>query len=120
MIDGERGAKVKCSVQGNGPYSVSGTIQGLTPEGESVTLIIMNGVIDADKRAGSARITVNTPQLAGDSNEAGCTLSVIAQQIKPGSLWATVFCPSITSPTTGQSCSVGSLTTFVLENCEGS
>lgn len=127
FIDGESGATIKCSVKGSGPFTFSGTIQALSnPENDRVTLSISNWTINADKMTGTATISVNTPQLGGTftSPPGGCTLTVFNQQVKPGSVWATAYCPTVNDPTTGKVCQVGqsvnSSTTFVLENCDGS
>lgn len=123
LTDGENGAKIKCSVTGSGPFAVSATIQGTTQEtpADRVSLIIKDGVIDADTQTGTASVSVFTPQLAGTFSGGDCTLSVINQNIKAGSLWASVTCPAISDPSApGQACSVGQLSTFVIENCDGS
>jgi hypothetical protein len=123
LIDGEHGATIKCSVHGSGPFTFSATIKGLSSASDPVTLTITNGTINADKMAGTATVAVNTPQLANTfSSAAGaCPVTVVGTNVKPGSLWATVSCPNITDPSTpGKACSVGPITTFVLENCDGS
>jgi hypothetical protein len=122
LIDGENGATIKCSVKGSGPFNFSATIKARSSESDMVTLTITNGVINADKLTGTASVGVYTPQLAGTftSTEGGCTAGVVAGNVKPGSLWATISCPIINYPSTGQACSVGTTTTFVLENCDGS
>jgi hypothetical protein len=126
LIDGEHGASIKCSVHGSGPYTFSGTIKGTSSEKDPVTLTITSGVVNADKTTGTATVAVYTPQLAGtfSSAEGACTITVVGQQIKAGSVWATIACDSVTSSSTGQGCSIGpvssTITTFVLENCDGS
>ncbi|HKO47162.1 MAG TPA: hypothetical protein VJV79_05535 [Polyangiaceae bacterium] len=122
LIDGEAGAKVSCVVRGGGPYFFSGSIQGQSSELAKVTLIVKNGIIDADEQTGTATISVYTPELADvfHSTEGGCTVSVVAQNVKPGSLWATFSCPSVSSSSTGAACGIGAISTFVLENCEAS
>jgi len=122
LIDGEQGAIIQCSVHGTGPYTFFGTLSGVTSELEQLTLGITDGVVDAQKQTGTATMVVNTPSLAGSfaSPVGGCTISVIAQNVRPGSLWATASCPTITDPSTGKVCAVGAMTTFVLENCDGS
>jgi hypothetical protein len=122
LMDGDNGASIQCSVQGGGPYQFSGLIKGQSSESDNVTLRITNGVIDANKMTGTATIAVNTPQLGATftSAEGGCTISVVSQNVKPGSLWATANCATITDPSTAKACAVGSSTTFVLENCDGS
>ena len=121
LIDGQRGATITCSVLGSGPYSFSGSIRGTSSEGDQVTLTLSDGVVNADKQTGSATLSVHTPQLAGSfvSAAGSCTVSVIGDNVKPGSLWATVNCPSIADASSGKACSVGPSSTFVLENCDG-
>ncbi len=121
LVDGMGGAKITCSVTGSGPYTVYASIRGQSSENEVVMLTIANGVVNADKQTGSAAIAVYTPQLAGTFGANECTLSVVDQNVKPGALWATVSCPTISDPSLpGSACSVGPTTTFVLENCDGS
>ena len=125
LTDGEKGASIQCSVQGSGPFTFSGTIKGTSAEGDPVTVSMTNGVINADKVAGTVRLNVYTKELAGSftSTVDGCTVTVVSGNVKPGSLWATVSCASITNPSTAQDCSVGpvsaTISNFVLENCDG-
>src|SRR4051812_18272959 len=122
LIDGEKGASIKCSVTGSGPYNFSATIKALSSESDKVTLTVTNGIINADKATGSATVAVNTPQLSGNSfvSEPGaCVVSVVNQNVKAGSLWASVSCAKVTLASTGQSCAVGMTTNFIVENCEG-
>jgi hypothetical protein len=122
FIDGENGATIKCSVKGSGPFNFSGTIKAASKESDQVTMTITNGVVNADKKGGTATVSVYTPQLAGSfaSPEGSCTVKVLRDEVKPGSIYAQIKCPLITYPSTGQGCSVGDTTTFVLENCDGS
>jgi hypothetical protein len=122
FIDGENGATIKCSVKGNGPFSFSGTIKASSSENDKVTMTISNGVVNADRLTGTATAGVFTPQLAGTfaSAEGACAVTVIGDEIKAGSMWGQISCPLITYTSTGQACSIGTTTTFVLENCEGS
>jgi len=122
LIDGEHGASIKCSVHGGGPYTFSGTIKGLSSESDKVTFTITNGNVSADKATGTATIAVNTPQLPGTftSPEGGCALTIVNGNVKGGSIWATANCPTITEPSTAKTCAVGTTTTFILENCDGS
>ena len=123
LIDGDHSASISCSVHGSGPYTFSGTIKALSKESDKVALTITNGSIGADKVSGTATIAVNTPQLSGNSfvsAPGACTVKVISQNVKPGSIWASVTCPTVTLSSTGQSCAVGDSTNFVLENCDGS
>jgi len=122
FINGEHGATIKCSVKGGGPYTFSGSIQALSSESDRVTLTVTDGLVAADKLTGTATIAVNTPQLAGTyvSPIGACTLTIVNQNVRGGSIWATATCPSIGEPSTGKTCSVGPTTTFVFENCDGS
>jgi len=120
LVDGQNGASIQCSVLGNGPYTVSGTIRAQTYQGDQVTFILTDGVINADKQTGTASVSVNTPQLASTFSGTDCTLVVVGANVKPGALWATLACPSISSPSTAQTCGVGSFSTVVFENCSGS
>jgi hypothetical protein len=122
LIDGEHDAKVSCSVRGNGSYTFSATIQARSSDNDPITLRISDGVINPDGKTGSATIGLFTPQLTStfSSPESGCLVTVVNEQVKPGSLWATFTCPSISQPATAQACGIGSTSTFVLENCDGS
>lgn len=122
LIDGEQGAKVQCSVLGSGPYNFSGSIRGTSSEGDVVTVKFSDGIVNQDKQTGTATLSVYTPQLASTfvSAAGSCTVSVLGDNVKAGSLWATVSCPSITEPAAGQTCAVGPISTFVFENCDGS
>ena len=122
FIDGENGATIKCAVTGGGPFNFSGNIKALSGTSDFVTMTITNGVIAADKLNGTATIAINTPQLAATftSPPGMCTLTVVGGNVKPGSVWATAYCPSVTDTSTGKACSIGTTTTFVFENCEGS
>ena len=123
LIDGEKGASIKCSVTGSGPYNFSATIKALSSESDKVTLTATNGVINADKETGSATIAVNTPQLSGNSfvsDPGACVVTVVSQNVKPGSLWASVSCAKVNLASTGQTCAVAMTTNFIIENCEGS
>ncbi|MEI9938869.1 MAG: hypothetical protein WDO69_16755 [Pseudomonadota bacterium] len=119
LIDGEHNASIKCSVKGNGPFQISGTVQGSSGEHEPV-MVSVSGTINADKLTGTGSVNVYTPLLTGFASADGtCTFTVINQQVKPGSLWMTFKCPSITQPP-GRSCLVGDSSAIVLENCDGS
>ena len=125
LIDGEHGATIKCSVQGSSTFTFSATIKGITNTTPSskVSLQMSSGVINMDRMTGTATVAVNTNELGGSftSPAGACTVGVVGDNVKGGSLWATVTCPSISDPSSpGKACSVGTITTFVLENCEGS
>lgn len=118
LIDGEDGVIIECSVRGTGPYTVSGTIQSNGTDG--VNLSITDGVIETDDNTGTASVSVYTSTLGGIFSGVGCTLAVVNDNVKSGAIWATVYCPTITSSKPGQACAVGSITTVVFENCDGS
>jgi hypothetical protein len=117
LIDGEDGVIIECSVRGKGPYTISGTIQGNGTDG--VNLSITDGVIDTNDNTGTASVSVYTSNLGGIFSGVGCTLAVVNDNVKSGSIWATVYCPTITSSKPGQACAVGPITTVVFENCDG-
>ncbi|HKO46231.1 MAG TPA: hypothetical protein VJV79_00825 [Polyangiaceae bacterium] len=121
LIDGENGATIKCSVNGSGPFTFSASIQGRSTLNERVTMTIADGVINADKLNGTATVSVNTPELNNThfSPPSSCPVTVIGSEVKPGSMWAKVTCPKISEPSAATSCTVGTTTTFVIENCEG-
>jgi hypothetical protein len=121
LIDGEHGATIKCSVHGSGPFTFSGSIHGTSSEKDPVTVTFTGGMISADKLTGTGTVSVYTPSVDGfTSSDASCTFTVVSQQVKHGSLWATFSCPSITQSSTAKSCQIGSTSAFVLENCDGS
>ena len=120
-IDGDKGASVKCSVKGNGPFTFSGTLNARNNEDKTpVSITFVDGQVGADKNSGTVSVIVSTLDLSSPfSSAAGaCTVNVINQQIKPGSIWATFSCPSITTPPSGR-CTIGGNSVFVFENCEG-
>src|SRR6478735_155689 len=121
LIDGENGAAIQCSVRGRGPFTFSGSIQATDRGGDTVTIAISNGVIDQDEQTGTATASVLTPQLgsAFSSAEAACTVLVVADNVKAGSLWATFSCLSVAAASTAQVCAIGATSTVVLENCDG-
>jgi len=120
LVDGEQGATISCSVRGDGSYTFSGAIRGTTGQGDLVDVKMTDGSVTGE--TGSVTLSVVTPQLASrfTSTAGGCAVTVIGQNIKPGSVWASVACPTITDPSTPDvTCSVGSVSTFVFENCDG-
>ena len=124
LVNGQNSSTIKCSVQGNSTFNFSGTISGTThtTPSDHVTFTITSGTINMDKMTGTATVGVNTNGLAGNfTSPAGdCTVTVVGDNVKPGSIWATIKCPNITDPTgPGRACRVGETTTFVFENCEG-
>jgi len=124
LTDGEHGATIQCSVLGSGTYTFSGKLKGTSTENDPIVVQFTNGVINADNLTGSATMAVFTPQLTEyyRSAEGGCAITVVAENVKPGSLWATASCPSIADASIPDyyKCRVGPTTTFVLANCDGS
>jgi len=125
LIDGEHNASIKCSVHGTSTFTFSGTLKGFTSTTPSdvVAMSITNGTVNMDMATGTASVAVNTTGLAGNfsSPPAGCTVAVVANNVKAGHIWATITCPTINDPSSpGRACRVGDTTTFVLENCDGS
>ena len=126
VVDGESGTTVSCSVRGNGPYTFSGSLHATSADEmkDPITVTFNNGVVNSDKATGTVAVTVFTPQLDGQftSGSTPCTLTVINQQVKGGSIWANFSCPSLTQAPSGV-CSSGvapSVSTVVFENCDGS
>ena len=117
-IDGNKGYKIKCAVRGTGPFTFSGSINGLSIDSEHVPLTVdfAGGQVGADK-SGTATVTVLTRDLgsAGFSSDAGaCAIHAI--DIKPGSMWATFSCPQVKGDL-GKVCAVGTTSVIVFENC---
>jgi hypothetical protein len=126
VVDGVGDTNISCSVRGTGPYTFSGSLHATSSDGnrDPITVTFSNGVIDANRTTGTATVTVFTPQLSASfaSGSTPCTVEVINQQVKGGSIWANFSCPSLTSPPSG-ACASGvapSVSTFVFENCDGS
>jgi len=123
LTDGEHGASIQCSVKGSGPFTFSGNIKATSGEGDPVTIGV-SGSVNADKVSGTAKISVFTKELGGSFSSAadGCTVTVVNGNVKAGSVWASISCPSITNPSTAQECSVGpvdrTISNFVFEDCD--
>ena len=121
VIDGQNGASISCSVRGSGPFTFSGSLHANDNENNPIAVSFTDGQVGTDKTNGTVTLNVFTSQLgpAFTSAPGACTVTVINRQIKPGSIWATFACPSITSAPVGQ-CQIGSTSTIVFENCDGS
>jgi|GEM_PF-930856 hypothetical protein len=126
VVDGESGTNISCSVHGSGPFTFSGSLHATADDElkDPVTITFSNGVVNADKKTGTVAVSIFTPQLESSfsSGSTPCTVDVIQQQIKGGSIWADFSCPTLTSPPSSV-CSSGvapSVSTFVFENCDGS
>ena len=120
LVDGDKGAKISCSVKGGGgSFAFSGSIAATTTSGEPlpITVTLGEGTVDATG-VGTANVGVYTPKFVETyTSNTACTVKVLNSQVKPGSIWATFACPSITYPP-DSSCEVGT-STIVLENCDG-
>jgi hypothetical protein len=126
VVDSEGDTKVSCSVRGKGPFTFSGSIHATSNDEakDPIAVTFQNGVVMPDMKTGTVDVSVFTPQLLAQyaSGSTPCTLTVINQQIKGGSIWADFSCPSLTSPPSN-ACSSGvapSVSTVVFENCDGS
>lgn len=119
-INGEKGAKVSCTVKGgaNG-FTFSGQIL-LGGRG----LQISNGTLGPTK-TGTATITVSNSERLSPAQlispaDVPCTVSAAQVggnnlQVAAGNIWATFDCPQVNLPPTS---SCGADGVFVLENCE--
>jgi len=115
VIDGEEGAGVKCTVQGNGSF-----FEGRISAGGK-TLDISSGTLDATLK-GKATITVgSTSQISGQltSPPVSCTINAsnaggTRYEVAPGHIWATYDCPGVEQQPSNYCSARG---TFVLENC---
>ena len=126
VIDDETSTVIRCSVRGTGPYTFSGSLHATSSDAarDPITVTFSAGTVNADKTTGTVSVSVFTPQLEANftSGSTPCTVQVISQQVKPGSIWADFSCPSLSYPPTGV-CSSGvapSVSTVVFENCDGS
>lgn len=123
VVDGQKGSAIKCSVHGKGPFTFSGSLRGISSDENRspVTISFTDGQIAADKSGGTVTVGVNTPDLGGffQSEPGACKLTIVNQQIKPGSIWTSVSCPLVTQPP-ANSCTVGMSTVVIFENCDGS
>ncbi|MEO6598241.1 MAG: hypothetical protein ABIQ16_00100 [Polyangiaceae bacterium] len=123
LVDGDKGAHISCSVKGSGGgIAFSGSLAANTTQGDPypITVTFSDGVVDASGN-GTASIGVYTPKLSATyTSTAACTVKVLGSplQVKPGSIWASFSCPSITAPPAGL-CEVGP-SVVVFQNCDGS
>ena len=115
VIDGENGAGVACTVQGNGSF-----FEGRISSGGK-TLDISSGTLDATLK-GKATITIaSSSQISGSlsSAAAACTINAsnaggTRYEVAPGRIWATFDCPAVEKTPSDYCAARG---TFVLENC---
>jgi hypothetical protein len=122
VVDGDKGSSVSCSVQGSGPYTFSGSLTGITSEGQPISLTLNNGTVDANKSTGTVNVNVSTPDLGAvfSSGSTPCTVTVNNMQVKPGnpgSIWLNFTCPTIANPPSNL-CGIGQ-STIVFQNCNG-
>ncbi len=113
LISGESGSLITCSVMGNGQFAFSGALHATTAQGDTVSINFSNGSVAADG-SGSADVAFYSPQLAASFAGTSCSVSVLDQQVKSGSIWATFKCQQIASPPSGLCGLSGEL---VFENC---
>ncbi len=128
VVNGDQGSTISCSVRKDsaGNFAFSGSIQGTANSSEALTVSFTNGVITGE--TGTVGITIFTRKFSTSYSSPSaqpCTLQVVRggtngaePQVKPGALWATFSCPSITAPPSGL-CGVGATSAIVFENCEG-
>ncbi|RYZ03550.1 MAG: hypothetical protein EOO73_27075 [Myxococcales bacterium] len=115
VIDGEDGAGVACTVQGNGSF-----FEGRISSGGK-TLDISSGTLDATLK-GKASITIgSSSQISGSlsSPPVSCTINAsnaggTRYEVAPGHIWATFDCSSVERQPSDYCAARG---TFVLENC---
>ena len=119
VISGDNGSSITCSVRASGGgFAFSGSFTGVTKDMDHypITVSFSDGVVDANKVSGTASVSVLTPVLAATfGSTAPCKITVINSQVKPGSIYATFSCPTISSPPSGL-CSVNA-SVIVFENC---
>ena len=119
VINGDNGSSISCSVRASGGgFAFSGSFTGVTKDSNHypITVSFSDGVVDANKVSGTASVSVLTPVLAATfGSTAPCKITVINSQVKPGSIYATFSCPTISSPPSGL-CSVNA-SVIVFENC---
>ena len=129
VISGENNATISCSVTGsNGNFKFSGSLRGITPLGDTVSVVFANGQVGADF-TGTADVSISTSKLAAQTyvDTMPCTVTVlpppntssVPPQIKGGSIWAEFACPQVANPPNNL-CQVGSASVVVFENCSGS
>lgn len=115
VIDGEGGASVACTVQGNGS-----AFEGRISAGGK-TLDISGGSLDATLK-GKATITVaSSSQISGSLSSASAACNINASnaggtsyEVAPGRIWASFDCPAVERQPSDYCAARG---TFVLENC---
>lgn len=123
VVNGDQGSTISCSVKkaSDGSYAFSGSVKGTANGDQVVTVTFNNGVIGADLK-GSASLYVFTRVFSQSYSTPGdkpCTFNVVNNQLKNGALWATFSCPALTAAPDSE-CAVGSTSTIVFENCDGS
>ncbi|HEY2405020.1 MAG TPA: hypothetical protein VGI10_03410 [Polyangiaceae bacterium] len=114
LIDGQ-GVSVTCSVIGNGSYAFNATLSGQATGG--AVQVAFSAPMVGTKGSSSATASVYTSDLADTlaSDQASpCSVSVLADQIKPGVLWAGFSCPSLKSAPSTECAAQG---LFVFQDC---
>jgi hypothetical protein len=116
IVSDHDGSVISCSVRGRPPLTFGGSLHGTTSTGDPVTLVLTDGTLAGNE--GTANLSFFAPQLASQfTSSTPCRVSVVAGQVKPGSIWASFSCDVLSSPPSGL-CSASGV--FVLENCDGS
>lgn len=122
LISGEKGTNISCSVKksSNG-FAFSGSIHGnSSPAGSIVDLTMQGGTVDGTSLTGTVNVSIYTPDLSSQFvSSMPCSVTVLQNQIKGGSMWANFSCPTVTADPSG-ACGIGSFSTIVFENCDGS
>jgi hypothetical protein len=126
LLDGENGASISCSVSGAGQSfammaSLSTVVSSSSGKQVTVKLALDAPAVTATNPA-PAQSSVFTSDLSdsitsssSDAN-AGCTLHVLNDQLKPGAVWGTFSCPKLTAQPSSECAASG---TFVFEDCVG-
>ncbi len=117
VVNGMNGSAISCSVSGQGTFAFSGSLRGVTAQGDQIAIAFSNGSVDPDG-TGSTDVNFYTPQLSTNfSSAAPCSVTVEDQQVKPGAIWASFQCAQVESPPSGL-CGLQGVVVF--ENCAGS
>ncbi|HTA93057.1 MAG TPA: hypothetical protein VK745_25940 [Polyangiaceae bacterium] len=117
VVNGSNGSTISCSVSGQGTFAFSGSLRGVTAQGDEIAIAFSNGSVGPDG-TGSTDVNFYTPQLSTDfSSATPCSVTVEDQQVKPGAIWASFQCAQVESPPSGL-CGLQGVVVF--ENCDGS
>jgi hypothetical protein len=117
VVSGDAGSTIACSVTSSagGGFEFSGTLHAATNEGDLISISFANGSVSGD--SGTADVSIYTPHLSANfASQKPCTIQVLNQQVKAGSMWAAFDCAEISSAPSGL---CGLQGVVVLENCDG-